>query len=225
MQSVRSRRLRRSEGRLQNKSLIGQETKIVASVSFEITYNPKNAALIYSGLAIIVMGVSGSGKTTLACQLARALDGKVFDADDFHEPASVEKMRSGVALTDEDRLPWLARLNWLLQNHLDESSLSGWSDPVRPIILACSALKESYRAEILRGVRDARLIFLDGDFQTIAARIRDRSAKTTHYMPEALLQSQFDALERPSSAITIDVNLPPDAQLRCAISSLGISSG
>ena len=205
--------------------MICQETKIVASVSFEISYNPKNVALIYSGLAVIVMGVSGSGKTTLACQLARALDGKVFDADDFHEPASVEKMRAGVPLTDEDRRPWLARLNWLLRSHRDEAHAVNSSEPVRPIVLACSALKESYRAEILRGVSHARLIFLDGDYETIAARIRDRSAKTTHYMPEALLQSQFDVLERPSAAITIDVNLSPDAQLRCAISSLGMGPG
>jgi gluconokinase len=162
-------------------------------------------------VAIVVMGVSGSGKTTLAAQLARSINAEFHDADDFHDETSIVKMRDGVALTDEDRAPWLARLNALLRAHASEG---------RSIVLACSALKESYRDAMLRDVANAQLILLDGDFETIAARMRERSATTAHYMPEALLQSQFEALERPPNAIVIDVNLSPDAQLACAMNSL-----
>lgn len=169
------------------------------------------------------MGVAGSGKTTLATHLAKAIGGKAFDADDFHAPESVEKMRAGVALGDEDRAPWLVRLNELLRAHAEAISRGSAGEAVPPLVLACSALKESYREEIFRGVHHARLIFLDGDYETIARRIRERSETTTHYMPEALLQSQFDALERPSSAITIDVSLSPEAQLQCALASLGLT--
>jgi gluconokinase len=157
------------------------------------------------------MGVSGSGKSTLSARLSKAINAEFHDADDYHDQINVVKMREGIALTDEDRAPWLHRLNMLLRERVGEGC---------SIVLACSALKESYRDAMLRGVIDARLIFLDGDFETIAARIRQRSATTGHYMPEVLLQSQFDALERPSNAIVIDVNLPPEAQLRCALSSL-----
>ncbi|MGL4229840.1 MAG: gluconokinase [Casimicrobium sp.] len=166
---------------------------------------------IQLGVAIIVMGVSGSGKSTLAAQLSRAINAEFHDADDYHDPDNIVKMREGVALTDEDRAPWLARLNALLREHANAG---------RGIVLACSALKESYREAMLRDVSNAQLVFLDGDFETIAARMRERSATTAHYMPEALLQSQFEALERPADAIVIDVNLSPDAQLACAIASL-----
>ncbi len=157
------------------------------------------------------MGVSGSGKSTLAAQLARAENAEFHDADDYHDEANIVKMRDGIALTDEDRAPWLARLNALLREHVSEG---------RSIVLACSALKESYREAMLRNVANVRLILLDGDFATISARIRERSATMAHYMPEALLQSQFDALERPANAIVIDVHLSPQAQLACAVASL-----
>jgi gluconokinase len=171
-----------------------------------VSHRPSNL-----GVAVVVMGVSGSGKSTLAAQLSSAISAEFHDADDYHDEANIVKMRDGVALTDYDRAPWLARLNALLRTHASEG---------RNIVLACSALKESYREAMLRGVANAQLILLDGDFETIAARIRERSATTAHYMPEALLQSQFDALERPPNAIVIDVNLPPEAQLQCAIASL-----
>lgn len=163
------------------------------------------------GRSVVIMGVSGSGKTTLAVRLSRAIDADFYDADDYHDTANVAKMREGVALTDEDRAPWLARLNALLR----ERAAMG-----KATVLACSALKQRYRDVLLNDVPDARLILLDGDFETIAARMRERSAATGHYMPEALLQSQFDALEPPLDAIVIDVKLSPEAQLQCAIASL-----
>ncbi|TAG71415.1 MAG: gluconokinase [Burkholderiales bacterium] len=190
------------------------------------------------------MGVSGSGKTTLANNLAIVLNGKAYDADDFHDPASVAKMRAGVPLTDADRAPWLRALNRLLHSYAatdtrgdaidalacaspngtdDTDDTDGSGAPAGPVVLACSALKASYREEIFRGIEATRLIFLDGDYETIAARIRERSATTSHYMPEALLRSQFDALERPSAAICIDVTLPPEAQLKCALYALNLA--
>lgn len=169
---------------------------------------------IQTGHAFIVMGVSGSGKTTLGTHLARALRADFRDADDFHDANSVAKMRAGVPLTDLDRAPWLARLNALLRTYVHDT---------RSVVLACSALKAQYRDAILADVPAARLIFLDGDYETIATRIRERRASSSHYMPEGLLQSQFDALEAPADAIVIDVGLPPDAQLRCVLESINES--
>jgi gluconokinase len=158
------------------------------------------------------MGVSGSGKSTLGARLSEAIGAEFHDADDYHDESCILKMRDGIALTDTDRAPWLARLNALLREHCD----AGCS-----VVLACSALKANYREAILRDVPNVRLIFLDGDYATIASRMRERSATTAHYMPEALLQSQFDALEPPESAIVINVRLSLTAQLRCALTSLG----
>jgi gluconokinase len=164
-----------------------------------------------SGVHVVLMGVAGSGKSTLAAQLAGAIDAKFFDADDFHPLQNVERMRLGIPLTDEDRAPWLSALNALLS----EGRAKG-----ERIVLACSALRASYRAAIAKNVANIHWVFLDGDFETIAARIRMRSERTDHYMPESLLKSQFDTLERPDDAITIDVALPTEAQLQCVLVSL-----
>ena len=177
----------------------------------DLQINNVNGRPIQNGLAIIVMGVSGSGKTTLGALMARAINAEFHDADDYHDAPSVEKMRAGVPLTDDDRSPWLARLNALLQSHVRDG---------KSVVLACSALKQSYRAAILRDIANVRLVFLDGDYETIAARIRERSAVTNHYMPESLLVSQFETLERPFDAITIDIALPSSAQLGCAMASI-----
>jgi gluconokinase len=163
------------------------------------------------GYIIIIMGVSGSGKTTLSALLAGAIGAEFHDADDYHDTRSVAKMRDGIALTDDDRKPWLSRLNELLLAPSSEG---------RGRVLACSALKASYREAILRDVPNTHVVYLAGDYQTISARILARSANTSHYMPEALLQSQFDALEPPTDAIIIDVALPTDAQLKCVLASL-----
>src|ERR1700682_3486169 len=134
---------------------------------------------------IVVMGVSGCGKTTVASLLADRLGWQLAGADMFHSPANIGKMRSGSALTDEDRWPWLAAIaNWI-----DAARATG-----KPGIITCSALKRRYR-EIIVGERpDVRLVYLKGNYDLIARRL---GARKHHYMPVGLLQSQFDALEEP----------------------------
>ena len=156
------------------------------------------------------MGVSGCGKTTVGRALAERLDATFLDADDFHPAASVEKMRAGTPLNDEDRTPWLATLN----RELRERRLGG-----ERVVLACSALKLRYREAITAQIVHVDWIFLDGSFEVIAERVR---ARANHYMPESLLRSQFEALERPDNAICISVELTTAEQVEAALSSLAI---
>jgi gluconokinase len=144
--------------------------------------------------AIVLMGVAGCGKTTVGERLAARLGWTFLDADDYHSPANVEKMRSGHPLADEDRWPWLDRLNQLLRD--------GGST-----VLACSALKQKYRDRIVAGVKDIRWVHLTGSFDLIESRL---AARKGHYMPAALLASQFETLEPPGAALTLDVADPPD---------------
>jgi gluconokinase len=144
-------------------------------------------------MIVIVMGVTGSGKTTVGRALAEALGAAFLDADDYHPPANVAKMRAGTPLTDEDRRPWLARLNEVLREHAARGAA---------VVLACSALKASYRAVLLQDLPGARLVYLRGTRETIAARL---AARKGHYMNPALLDSQFAALEEPADAIAVDI--------------------
>ena len=136
-------------------------------------------------VVVVVMGVSGSGKTTIAQLLARLLRCDLADADSFHPVANVDKLASGVPLTDEDRWPWLhAIADWI-----DSRRRSGCCG-----IVACSALKRSYRDIIIGARRDVRLVYLKGDAELIEQRMSERPE---HFMPTELLQSQFDTLEEP----------------------------
>jgi gluconokinase len=163
-----------------------------------------------SGLAV-VFGVSGTGKTMLGQALAAALNRTFLDADDFHDAQNIAKMRDGIPLTDADRAPWLARLNVEITDRL----VRGES-----VVLACSALKRDYRSAIASGLTRVDWLFLDGPFTVIASRMRERSATTGHYMPESLLRSQIDTLERPDDAITIPIEWSPAEQLQAAITAL-----
>ena len=156
------------------------------------------------------MGVSGCGKTTVGRALAERLRATFLDADDFHPAANIEKMRAGTPLSDEDRTPWLATLN----RELRERSLGG-----ERVVLACSALKPRYRETITAQIVHVDWIFVDGSFEVIAERVR---ARANHYMPESLLRSQFEALERPDSAICISVELTSAEQVEAALSALAI---
>jgi gluconokinase len=136
-------------------------------------------------MILVVMGVSGSGKTTIGTQLALALHWQFEDADWFHPTRNIDKMHAGMALTDEDRAPWLIAI----ADFIDEARVAG----VRAVV-TCSALKRRYRAVIVGNRPDVRLIYLKGDKELIARRIATRHE---HFMPASLLQSQFDALEEP----------------------------
>ena len=161
---------------------------------------------------IIVMGVSGCGKTTMGRALAARQNAAFLDADDFHPEANVAKMRAGTPLNGEDRAPWLVTLNHLLRTR---------SERGEGVVLACSALRKNYRAAIGMGLPQAHWIFLDGSFELIAERMRERP---NHYMPESLLRSQFDALERPEDAITISIELSPAEQVLAAQRALDLDS-
>jgi gluconokinase len=145
----------------------------------------------------VLMGVSGCGKTTVGRLLCERLGWRFLDADDFHPPANVEKMRSGVPLNDEDRWPWLDRLNELLR---DEQAAG------ENCVLACSALKQKYRDRLAAHVAGVRWVHLKGTQDLIAARLQ---ARRGHYMPPTLLQSQFAALEPPAEALVVDISPTP----------------
>jgi gluconokinase len=140
---------------------------------------------------VVVMGVSGSGKSTIGAPLAERLGWEFLDADDFHPPANVEKMAAGKPLEDADRWPWLERLNRELRER-------------KNAVLACSALKASYRRVLCQDV-DCRIVHLRGSFELLCGRLRERKHR---YMPAALLESQFATLEPPAGAIDIDVARP-----------------
>ena len=144
--------------------------------------------------AVILMGVSGSGKSTVGASLAQRMECPFLDADDFHPAANVEKMKRGVPLNDEDRMPWLARLHDELEHRLG----SGAS-----VVLGCSALKESYRKILEEGLSQIDFVFLDVDQLTLTERLEKRKA---HFFPKELLESQFAALERPQNALVVDAS-------------------
>jgi gluconokinase len=146
---------------------------------------------------VIVMGVTGSGKTTVGAMLAGACGWDFHDADDFHPAENIAKMRSGVPLDDDDRWPWLDRLN---------AFLGGYEKQGKSLVLACSALKQAYRERLVRDCAAARFVFLDGDIELIRTRLLSRQG---HYMNPKLLDSQFAVLERPQDALPLDVAATP----------------
>jgi gluconokinase len=146
---------------------------------------------------IIVMGVLGAGKTTVGSLLARELGFEFHDADSFHSPANIEKMRQGIPLSDSDREPWLAAMH---------SAITLWIGENRDIVLACSALKASYRDQLV--ISDAvKLVYLNISFDDVLQRVRVRHG---HFAGENLLKSQFADLEEPANALTVDASLPPE---------------
>jgi gluconokinase len=153
---------------------------------------------------VVVMGVSGSGKSTVGALLAERLGAEFLDADEFHPPGNVAKMAAGVPLTDDDRRPWLERLNAELRQQKDA-------------VLACSALKESYRRTLAHGI-DCRFVHLRGPIELIRARMAERSHR---YMPASLLESQFATLEPPAGAIEVDIAEPPERCAKLILAALG----
>ncbi len=148
-------------------------------------------------MIVIVMGVVGAGKTTVGHLLAEELGWQFADADDFHPPANVEKIRQGISLNDEDRKPWLDRLR---------AAITCWIAEDRNVVLACSALKRAYRQE-LAVAPDVRFVYLKGDADLIAQRLRSRQG---HFANEQILAGQFADLEEPEEAVTVEIASPPE---------------
>ena len=144
----------------------------------------------------IVMGVSGSGKTSVSKTLAEHLGWDFYDADDFHPPENVAKMANGIPLDDTDRTPWLAVLHDLISSNLKHNE---------PGVLACSALKEQYRQQLMDGNDGVQIVYLKGSYDLIWSRM---IARKEHYMKPHMLQSQFEALEEPTNALTINILMP-----------------
>ena len=147
---------------------------------------------------LILMGVSGSGKTTVGKALASKLRWDFYDADHFHPPENIMKMEQEIPLDDSDRAPWLEALHVLIESCLTRN---------QPGVLACSALKESYREKLLLGNAGVQFIYLKGSYELIWARM---AARKDHYMKPEMLRSQFDALEEPTDAITVDISRSVD---------------
>ena len=147
-------------------------------------------------MVYIVMGVSSSGKSLIGSKLARKLHLPFFDADHFHPRQNIAKMESGQPLNDRDRRPWLQSL----QKNIKKWEREGGA------VLACSALKKSYRKVLAPPEVPVQFIYLKGSEKLIAERMKQR---TGHFMPEELLASQFDALEEPAQAITVSIDQRP----------------
>jgi gluconokinase len=148
-------------------------------------------------MIVIVMGVVGAGKTTVGRLLAEQSGWEFADADDFHPAANVEKIRHGIALSDDDRRPWLEQLR---------AAIAGWIATKHDVVLACSALKRSYRQELQVGP-EVRFVYLKGSADLIAQRLRSRQG---HFAGEQILASQFADLEEPESAVTVEIASTPN---------------
>jgi len=160
---------------------------------------------------VILMGVSGAGKTSIGQLLATSLNWTFFDGDDFHPKTNVEKMRRGVALTDEDRDAWLTALERLIR----DLTAGG-----RPAVIACSALKQTYRDRLIGNRNDVVLVYLKGSYNLTRQRLLGRE---DHFMKADLLASQFDTLEEPEGVLSVDASQAPDAIVREITQHLGLS--
>jgi gluconokinase len=151
-------------------------------------------------MIVVVMGVSGSGKTTVSALLAAALGCQFQEGDELHPPENIEKMRTGAPLTHADRMPWLHRI---------AKEIDSWRSRGESGVLSCSVLKRSYREVIIGDRPDVALVYLAGSYELIRRRMATRHE---HFMPVALLDSQFASLQEPTPdeyPITVDVGARP----------------
>jgi gluconokinase len=165
--------------------------------------------------ALVVMGVSGSGKSTVADRLAARIGWRYEDGDGFHPASNVAKMSAGQPLTDEDRWPWLQAI----ADEIDRLSAAG-----ERVVIACSALKRSYREVLVHGRDDIRIVFLDGTQDLISARL---AARKGHFMPPGLLASQFRTLERPEAderPIIVSIDAPVEQIVDDIVTQLDLVS-
>jgi len=146
----------------------------------------------FSKKIIFIMGVSGCGKSSVGQLLADELSTVFIDADDHHLPANIEKMSQGTPLSDEDRAPWLDKINQIATEHLATGA-----------VIACSGLKETYRKRLVKSIETHSVwVYLKGDYDLIYRRMKDRKG---HFMGAAMLKSQFDTLQEPSDAVVVDI--------------------
>jgi len=148
-------------------------------------------------MVILLMGTTGAGKTTVGKLLAARLGWAFLDADDFHPPENIEKMKRGIPLTDADRLPWLEKI------HAELVRLSSAGENA---VLACSALKQSYRDRLSAGI-EMRIVYLRGSYEEMRRHIEHRHG---HFAGESILAGQFADLEEPKDALVLDVSRTPD---------------
>lgn len=162
---------------------------------------------------LVVMGVSGAGKSTIAARLADELGWPMAEADEFHPEANIAKMSAGTPLTDADRMPWLEALRAWIDRRADAGE---------SVVVTCSALKRTYR-DVLRGsVARVRFVHLRGSVDTVGGRLSGRSG---HFMPPALLESQFadlEPLDEDEDGVALDVSADPDAITSAALDRLGL---
>jgi gluconokinase len=164
--------------------------------------------------ALIVMGVSGSGKSTIAEKLAQRLGWTYEDGDRFHPPSNVAKMSAGHPLTDEDRWPWLQAI----ADEIDRVCKAG-----EHVVIACSALKRSYRDVLVHGRRDIRIVYLNGTQELIAGRL---AARKGHFMPPGLLASQFKTLEPPGAdenPVIVSIDASVEEIVDDTVSQMGLT--
>jgi carbohydrate kinase (thermoresistant glucokinase family) len=163
-------------------------------------------------IAIVVMGVSGAGKSTVGAILADALKRPLMEGDSLHPPANIEKMSKGIPLNDDDRLPWLKAI----AARINDARRAG-----QPIIVACSALKRSYREILEDGHDDVGFVYLKGTKDQLAARMATRKG---HFMPPGLLDSQLATLQEPTSdepSIVVAIDAAPDDIVTSIIEKFG----
>jgi carbohydrate kinase (thermoresistant glucokinase family) len=161
-------------------------------------------------MVVLVMGVSGSGKSAVGRALAERIRCRFVDGDDHHPVANVAKMRAGTPLTDEDRAPWLADLRTMID---------AWLESGETVVLACSALTERIRGVLGADREGVHLVYLHGSKDLIDARMRDRD----HFMPAALLDSQFALLEPPQDALQLDIGQAPEELVARIVSGLALN--
>jgi gluconokinase len=160
-------------------------------------------------MVILLMGTTGAGKTTVGKLLASRLRWTFLDADDFHPPANIEKMKHGIPLTDADRFPWLEKIH---------AELLRFAKSREDVVLACSALKQSYRDQLSVEL-DIRIVYLRGTYEVMRRHIESRHG---HFAGEAILAGQFADLEEPKNALILDVSHFPEEQVAQLIAKLNL---